>query len=136
GDVAAGAADDDRDAARHVLAGVVAGALHDGPRAAVADAEPLARAAAEEGRAGGRPVERHVADEDVLLRAEGRVAVREDDQLAAREALAAVVVGIAFERQRDPLRHERPEALAGRASELDPDGVFGQARGAVIPGQA
>ena len=38
-----------------------------------------------------------------------------DDDLAAGEPLADVVVGVAFERQRDPARHERAEALAGRA---------------------
>ncbi len=115
GEVAAGRADDDGDAAGHVLAAVVAGALDDGQRAAVADAEPLAGAAAEEGPAAGRAVERDVADEDVVLGDERRDLGREDDDLAAGEPLADVVVGVALERQRDPPRHEGAEALAGRA---------------------
>ena len=40
---------------------------------------------------------------------------RVDDDLAAGQALADVVVGVAFERQRHAARHERAEALAGRA---------------------
>ena len=72
GEVPAGAADDHHAPARHVLAPVVAHALHHGERAAVADREALARDAAEVGLAAGRAVEHHVADEDVLLGDEGR----------------------------------------------------------------
>ena len=60
-------ADHDGDAAGHVLAAVVAGPLDDGQGAAVADAEPLAGPAAEEGPAAGRAVEGDVADQDVVL---------------------------------------------------------------------
>ena len=72
GEVPAGRADDDGDAAGHVLAAVVAGPLDDGQGAAVADAEPLAGPAAEEGPAAGRPVEGDVADQDVVLGHERR----------------------------------------------------------------
>ena len=65
-------ADDDGDAAGHVLAAVVARPLDDGVGAAVADAEPLAGPAAEEGPAAGRAVERDVADQDVVLGDERR----------------------------------------------------------------
>ena len=58
---------------------------------------------------------------------------RIDDQRAAREALADVVVGVAFERQRDALRQERAEALSGRSVEVELDGVVRQARRAVLP---
>ena len=67
GEIAAGRADDDGDAAGHVLAAMVAGPFDHGVSAAVPDAEPLAGPAAEEGLAAGRAVEGHVADEDVLL---------------------------------------------------------------------
>src|SRR5207249_10520840 len=50
----------------------------------------------------------------------------EDDQSAAREPLAPVVVGVALEREGDPPRHEGTEALAGGAGEVDPDRVIGQ----------
>ena len=72
GEVPAGRADDDDDAAGHVLAAVVADPLDDGLRPAVADAEPLAGPAAEEGPAAGRAVEGDVADQDVVLGDERR----------------------------------------------------------------
>jgi hypothetical protein len=58
-------------AAGHVFAAVVADGFDDGVHAAVADAEALAGHAADVGLAAGRAVERHVADDDVLLRHKG-----------------------------------------------------------------
>ena len=55
------------------------------------------------------------------------VARRIDDQPAARESLADVIVGVAFELQRDALGQERAEALSGRAGEVEVDGVVRQA---------
>ena len=60
----------------------------------------------------GRAVEDHVAGDDVLFRDELRRARRAQHERAARQALAEVVVGVAFEPQRDAARHERTEALA------------------------
>ena len=74
------------------------------------------------------PYEHHVADQDVLFRQEGGAARRIDDQRAARESLADVVVGIAFQLERHALGQERAEALPGRAVELEADGVVRQAR--------
>ena len=54
----------------HVLAAVVADALDHRGDAAVADAEALARLAAQEHLAAGGAVERHVADDDVVFRHE------------------------------------------------------------------
>ena len=67
GEVAAGRADDDGDAAGHVFAAMVAGPFDDGLGPAVADAEALAGPAAEERPAAGGAVEGHVADQDVVL---------------------------------------------------------------------
>ena len=75
GEVAAGLADDDDTAAGHVLAAVVADALHDGVDAGVADAEALAGDAADVGLAGRGAVEGHVAGDDVLLGHERGVSV-------------------------------------------------------------
>src|SRR5438093_45020 len=66
-----------------------------------------------------------VAPRLVLLGRERRRARGEDDQSAAREPLAPVVVGVALEREGDPPRHEGAEALAGGAGEVDPDRVVG-----------
>ena len=121
----------DHAAAGHVLAAVIAHALDHRVDAAVAHAEALARHAADVGLAAGRAVERDVADDDVFLGDEGRAVRRVDDDLAARQPLADVVVGVAFERQRDAARHERAEALPGRALEVQLDRVVRQPVGAV-----
>ena len=110
-EVAAGGAEDDDDAAGHVLAAVIADALDDGDRAAVAHREALAGAAVEEGPAAGGAVEDHVADDDLVVGAERRLAVRADGEDAAREPLADVVVGVAFELERHARRREGAEAL-------------------------
>ena len=74
-----------------------------------------------------RAVEGHVADDDVLLGSEGGTLRRIRDQPAARQPLAESVVGIAHQRHRHAARHERAEALSGRAGEGDLDRVVGQA---------
>ena len=111
------------------------GSFDDGVCAAVANAEPLAGAARGRTPGRGRAVEGDVADQDVLLGHERGDLGRIDDDLAAGEPLADVVVGVAFERQRDPPRHEGAEALAGRAGELERDRVVGKAGAAVAAGQ-
>ena len=126
GEVAAGPAEDEHAAAGHVFAGVIADAFDDGQRAAVADGKPLAGNAADIRLAARRAVERDVADDDVVLGDERRLPRRIHGELAARQALAEVVVRVALETHRDAARHERAEALAGRAGELDADRVVGQ----------
>ena len=65
-----------------------------------------------------------------LRRVAAEVDARADDDAAARQALAGVVVGVADQVQRDALGQERAEALAAGAFHLDEDGVVGQAFGA------
>ena len=103
--------------------------------AGVADAEALAGDAVDVGLAGGGAVEGDVADEDVFLRLEERALGRIDDDLGAGEALADVVVGIAFEREGHARRAEGGERLAGAAVELELDGVVRQALAAVFAGE-
>src|SRR6267378_2529710 len=93
---------------------------------AVAHAEALARDAAHVGLTARRAIEGDVADDDVVLGHEGAAAWWIDDELAAREPLPPVVVGVALEAEGDPARDERAEALAGRAREVDTDRVVGQ----------
>ena len=96
-EVAAGRTEHDDAATGHVLAAVVADALDHRGGARVAHAEALPHHAAEVGLAAGGAVERDVAGDDVVLGDELRVAVGEHRELAAREALARVVVGVALE---------------------------------------
>ena len=98
GEVAAAAAQHHDHAAGHVLAAVIAHAFDHGGGAGVAHREALAGHAAEVRLAAGGAVEHHVADDDVLLRPEGRIARRIDDDASAGEPLADVVVGVAFQR--------------------------------------
>ena len=132
--VAACGAENDDAAARHVFAAVVTDALDDGADAGVADGEALPGHAADVDFAGSGAVERHVADGHVLLGLERGGGGRIDDDLAAREALADVVVGVALDGKGHAPRHEGAEALAGGTLEADADRVIGQALGAVLLG--
>src|SRR5438876_2212937 len=135
GEVATALPDDDDASPRHVLAAVVAHALDHGEGPAVAYGKTLPGHSAEVRLAARGAVEDDVAHQDVLLGHEGRLARRIDDELAAREALADVVVGIALEGQRDAPGHEGAEALARRAREVDADRVVGQAVRTMAPRQ-
>src|SRR5439155_12385757 len=134
GEVPARAAEDHDESLGHVLAAVVADALDHRGDAAVAHAEPLAGLAAEEDLAARRAVERDVADDDVLLRREGRLARRVDDDAPAREALAEVVVVVALDLDGDAGGEPGAEALARGARELDADRLRRQPLGAVAAG--
>ncbi len=134
-EVASGRAEHHDATTGHVLAAVVTDALDDRGRAGVADAEPLADDASDQGFATRRSVQRDVARDDVLLGHERRPLVGEQHQPSAREALAEVVVRVAFEPQRDAARNEGAEALACRADEVDGDRAVGQTLTAVAPGQ-
>src|SRR5262249_9147962 len=85
--------------------------------------EPLAGDAAEVTLALDGTVEHGVADDDRLFGHDPGVARRIDDDAAAREALADVVVRLAFQFERHAAREPRAETLAGRADELHLHGV-------------
>src|SRR5450830_1136567 len=127
GEVAPGLADDHDLAAGHVLAAVIAYALNHGADAGVANTEALAGDTSDVDLAGRGPIESHVAGDDVVLGHELGLARGEEDDLAARQAFAQVVVGVALEGEGEALRDERPKALPGRAMEVQLDGVFRQA---------
>ncbi len=117
----------------HVLAAIVAHRLDDRIRAAVAHGKALARHAADVRLTARRTVKADVADDDVLLRNERGPGRREHDDLAARESLAEVIVGVAFECKRHATRHERAEALAGGSPEMNAHRVRRQALGSPLP---
>src|SRR5215469_1155831 len=126
GEVAAGGPDDDDEAVGHVLASVVADALDDGGGSGIADREALAGYAVQEGFAACCAIKGDVADEDAFFRQEARGLGRVGDDAPAGEALAEVVVGVAFELQRNARGNERAEALPGRAGELVVNGTIWQ----------
>src|SRR5690606_22865966 len=108
------AQDDDRPA-RHVLAAVVAAALHDGGRARVAHADALAYAAGGEQGAGRRPVEQRGAGDPAGSL--GGVAAQHD--LAPGQRLADVVLRLAAHDDAHARQREGAQALARRARELE-----------------
>src|SRR5262249_6703297 len=127
-------ADHHHHAARHVLAAMVAGALHHRDRARVSYRKPLTGNAAEVALAADGAIEHRVADNDALFRHDPGVGVGARNDLAAREALADVVVGLADKVKRDALRQPGAEALPGGAVKAQPNRIFRQAAMAVALG--
>ncbi len=90
-------------------------------RAAVAHREPDARPTNQVQPATGRAVQAGIARDGEVGGPLEQDRVRPDDDLAAREALAHVVVGLADQLQGHVLVGERAEALAGRPGEAPAD---------------
>ncbi len=134
GEVAAGGTEHDDEAVGHVFAAVVAHAFDHRGGAGVADGEALAGDAVEEDFAAGGAVENDVADQDAFFGQEAGGLGRIGDDAAAGEALAEIVVGVAFELERDAVGNEGAEALAGRAAELEVDGAVRQSGRPVAAG--
>ena len=125
-EVLAGLAQDHDSAAGHVLTAVVTHALDNGGRTAVADAEALTGYAADEGLAAGGTVKGHIAGDDVFLGLVADALGRADDDLAAGQALAHVVVAVAGQAEGQALGDERAKALAACADALGGVDIVGQ----------
>ena len=98
--------------------------------ARIARDTPLGGDAAEEGLARRRPEACHVAGDDVVLGLEPLRQIHGvglDDDLAAAQALAGAVVGIAQDPHGDAARDKGPEALPRGSGEVERDGVVRQA---------
>ena len=100
---------------------MVAHTLHHRRGAGVANREPFAGHAVEERLTAGGAVQHHVAHQDIVLRHKRRRAWRIDDNAAAGEALAHIVVGVAFQHQSHARGEKRAEALTRAAVERDTD---------------
>ena len=132
-EITAGIADDDDDAAGHVFAAMVSDAFHDCDGAGIADGEALTGNAAEIAFALDRAVEHRVADDDGVFRRDFRRRFRRiDDHPPTRQALADIIVGVAFKFHGHAAGKPGTEALAGGAGQLDVDGIVGQALVAVM----
>src|SRR5205823_12172032 len=115
GEIAPGLAEHHHDAAGHVFAAVVAGAFDHRDGARVAHREALAGDAAEIALALDGAVEHGVSDDDRFLGLEAAIGRRPNDNAAAREALADIVVGVTLELEGHAAREPGAEALAGRS---------------------
>ena len=114
-------AQDDHDPAGHVFAAVRAEPLDDRLRAAVADGEAHPGPADEMESPCRRPEQAHVADQGGRGRVGDDLGLGTDDDRPARQALADVVVGLTHEVESKAAGQERPEALSGRAAQLEPE---------------
>src|SRR5262249_7662763 len=134
GKISSGLSEHDHHAAGHVFAAVVAGALDDRDGAWIADPEAFAGDAAEVAFTLDRAIEHGVADDDRLFRHEAAVGGGTDDDAAAGETLADIVVGVALELESHAVRQPGAEALASGAGQLHVDGVVRQALVAIALG--
>ncbi len=125
--VASGFAQDNDHAARHVLATMIADAFDHCDRAGIAHGKALACDALEIGLAGDGPIKHRVADDDVFKRRAGDAFRLANDHAPARKTLADIIVGVAFQVQRDAARQEAAKALSRRSGHRDMDRVFRQA---------
>ena len=134
GEVAPCRAENHHPPAGHVFAAMIADGFDHGVHPGVADAESFARHAAKVGLAAGRAVERDVADNHVVLGFERRRFGRINNEFAAAQTFAEIIVGVTFEFKRHAARYEAAEALARAAVELELNRVFGQSVRPVLPG--
>src|SRR6266850_2145577 len=93
---------------------------------AVADRETFSRHPADVGFAAGGSVKSDVADDNVFFGDKSGSFGWMNNNFAARQAFADVIVGIAFEEESHAFGHERAEALPGAAGEINLDGIFGK----------
>ena len=123
-----GGSQDHCPASGHVLAAMVAHALHHSGGTGVADAEALSGHTVDEGLAAGGSIESHVAHDDVLPRLKpGPPRRRMQNQLAAGEALAESIVAVPLQVQRQPPGDKCPEGLPAAAAAGDDIAVLRQA---------
>jgi hypothetical protein len=105
---------------------MIADRFHYRTHSRITDAEAFACHAANVDFTAGGSVEGDVTDDDVFGGDEGRLGRGIEDQFAAAQAFAEVVVGIACEFEGDSGGDECAEALSGTALEFDTNGIFGE----------
>src|ERR1700674_571944 len=105
--------EDDGHASGHVFAAVLADTFHYGERTAVSDSETFAASGGDKELAGRGTVEHGVAGKHVTAPRGGEP--RGDGDSPARQSFSDVVVGFAFEFERNPLGKKSTEALTRRA---------------------
>ena len=95
--------------------------------AAIANAEAFAGNAANISLAAGAAVEGYVADDNIFVSIEARVSVRINDNLAAGQALAHMVVGVALQLQRYAFGYKSAKALTSAALKVQVNSIGRQA---------
>src|SRR3981189_693414 len=94
----------------HVFATVVADSFDHSSRSGIANRKALASNPVEKRFAAGGSVKGHIANQNIFLGSESGPARRIHHQPSAGQTLADVIVGLAFERERDSLGQKRAQA--------------------------
>src|SRR5438132_442622 len=74
----------------------------------------------------GSTVKQRIANQDIFFGDEGCILRWIDHQPAPRDSLSHIIIGIAFQSQRDPFRQKSAKTLAGRAGKFNLDGILWQ----------
>src|ERR1022692_2007646 len=104
---------------RHVLAAVVADPLDDRSGSGVANREAFSGNSVEERFAARGAVKCNIADQDIFFGSKGGTLGWIHDDAAAGKALTHIVVGLAFESDRDSVGQKCSQTLSGRAVQVD-----------------
>src|ERR1700678_1899281 len=100
---------------RQPLGAVVATAVDNGGSTGVAHGKAFSSDSVEKSLAAGCPVKRNISDQNIFFGGKSRSARRIDDQAPARQPFADVVIGFAFQRERNAVGKKRTQALSSRA---------------------
>ena len=133
-EVTASRAKIDHHATSHVFERVVAESFDNCFDAGITNAETFASHACDVGFTRSRSVEANVASDDVFVSYEWRGFVWANNNLAARESFAEIVISIADHGESHALRAERTERLTSRTSEVHLDRVFREASRIILAG--
>src|SRR5882762_5367425 len=133
GEVASGDAQDGHGAAGHVFTSMVTHAFDHGASPGIAHSETLAGNAAEMRFSRDRSVKNYVARDDVLGRLAAELGRGRYNDVPARKAFSAVVVGVADQIECHALGEEGPEALARGPGEPGVNRAIGQPLVPVTP---
>lgn len=93
---------------------MIAYALHYGVCAGIAHGKPFAGHSVDIGFSCGGAIERHIADDDVVVRAEGAGFRGGYNQFSAGEPFTEVIVAVARKAQGEPPGDKRTEGIARR----------------------
>ena len=104
-------------------------AFHHRISAGISHSEPFPCDPADKGFAAGGAVEGHISGDHVVTGGILPVPGRIQDQLAAGQSFAEIIVGISFQLKGQPPGDKGSEALSPGALPIDGKGVFRQAVG-------
>src|ERR1700761_2746149 len=110
----------------HILTTMIAYSFHHGADPGITHGETLAVFTPYKGFTRSGAIEGYVADYAIFFRDKTGILCRIYDEPCARQTFTEIVIGIAFELQRNPTRIEGAKALTRRSGKFEMQGVFFQ----------